>query len=234
MKKLFSLLLTFSFLGMGAQAQTADEIITKNIKAMGGVDKLKSIQSVVMEGKINAQGMEIPISMSMVKNTAMRTDFSVMGMNAWMIMRKDSGWTFMPFQGQTKPEAVPADMLKETEDQLDLEGELVDYKEKGSTVEYLGMDDVEGTDCHKLKLVTKAGNVHYYLIDPKTFYTVRRIAKQNAGGKEVEVQVDMGNYKEVEGGFIFPFTVTSMGGPVEMTKIVVNGTVDSAKFSPGM
>ncbi|MFN8332855.1 MAG: hypothetical protein U0T81_16835 [Saprospiraceae bacterium] len=96
------------------------------------------------------------------------------------------------------------------------------------------MDDVEGTDCHKLKLITKAGNVHYYLIDPKTFYTVRRIAKQNAGGKEVEVQVDMGNYKEVEGGFIFPFTVTSMGGPVEMTKIVVNGTVDSAKFSPGM
>lgn len=164
----------------------------------------------------------------------MRTDFSVMGMNAWMIMRKDSGWTFMPFQGQTKPEAVPADMLKETQDQLDLEGELVDYKEKGSTVEYLGMDDVEGTDCHKLKLITKAGNVHYYLIDPKTFYTVRRIAKQNAGGKEVEVQVDMGNYKEVEGGFIFPFTVTSMGGPVEMTKIVVNGTVDSAKFSPGM
>lgn len=219
---------------MGVHAQTADEIITKNIQAMGGVDKLKSIQSVVMEGKINAQGMEIPISMSMVKNTAMRTDFSVMGMNAWMIMRKDSGWTFMPFQGQTKPEAVPADMLKETQDQLDLEGELVDYKEKGSTVEYLGMDDVEGTDCHKLKLITKAGNVHYYLIDPKTFYTVRRIAKQNAGGKEVEVQVDMGNYKEVEGGFIFPFTVTSMGGPVEMTKIVVNGTVDSAKFSPGM
>ncbi|MFN8332854.1 MAG: hypothetical protein U0T81_16830 [Saprospiraceae bacterium] len=103
MKKLFSLLLTFSFLGMGVHAQTADEIITKNIQAMGGVDKLKSIQSVVMEGKINAQGMEIPISMSMVKNTAMRTDFSVMGMNAWMIMRKDSGWTFMPFRVKQNP-----------------------------------------------------------------------------------------------------------------------------------
>ncbi len=232
MKKLFLSLLTLFAISVQINAQTADEIIEKNIKALGGLDKLKSIQSVVMEGKINAQGMEIPINMALVKNEAMRTDFSVMGMNCWVIMTKDSGWMFMPMQGQTKPEPMPMDAIKEGVDQLDLEGELVGYKEKGNSIEYLGMDDVEGTDCHKIKVITKNGNTHYYLIDPKSFYTVRKISKQKAGGKEMDIQVDMGNYKEVEGGYVFPFTVTSMGGPVEMTKILVNSKVDPEKFKP--
>lgn len=230
MKNLFSVLFCLTFIHFGINAQTADEIISKNIQALGGLDKLKAIQSVVMEGKVNAQGMEIPISMTTVKNTGWKMQFSVMGMNAWIIMRPDSGWMFMPFSGQTAPESMPSDALKEGIDQLDLEGEFVNYKEKGHTVEYLGMDDVEGTECHKLKVVTKSGNVHYYLIDPRTFLTVRKISKQKAGGKEMDVQTDMTNYKEVEGGYMFPHTITAMNGPVEMTKIVINSEVPANTF----
>ncbi|MEO6191057.1 MAG: hypothetical protein ABIO44_12565 [Saprospiraceae bacterium] len=232
MKKIILSLLSIALFSAYSFGQTADEIIEKNTKAMGGIEKLKSINSVVMEGKVNAQGMEIPIKMIIVKNIGSKVEFSVMGMNAWTIMRPDSGWMFMPFQGQTKPEAMPADAIKEGTDMLDLEGELVNYKEKGHSIEYLGMDDVEGTECHKLKIITKNGNVHYELIDPKSFLTVRKIAINKSGGKEMEIQTDLSNYKEVEGGFMFPFTVSSMGGPMEMTKILINSPVDNSAFRP--
>ncbi|MEP7197004.1 MAG: hypothetical protein ABI851_10825 [Saprospiraceae bacterium] len=234
MKKIILAILSIAFISFQTNAQTADEIIEKNIKSMGGAEKLKSIESLVFEGQVNSQGMEIPITITTLKNKGWRMEINVMGMSGWMIVRPDSGWVFMPFQGQSKPEAMTQDQLKESIEQLDLEGELVNYKEKGHTVEYIGMDDVEGTECHKLKILTKSGNVHYELIDPVSFFTVRKISKQKAGGKEVEVQTDLGNYKEVEGGFMFPHTITSMGGPFELKKITVNGKISPDKFTAGM
>lgn len=227
-------LVTILFLILGSQtlffAQTADEIIDKNLKAIGGKEKLKSLNSIIMEGKVNAQGMEIPMSMIKVNNKGFRMDFSIMGMNAWVITRPDSGWVFMPFQGQTKPEAVPADQVKQSLDQLDLSSVLCDYKEKGHTVEYLGMDDVEGTECHKLKVITKNNKTIYYLIDPTSFYIVKMVSKEKAGGKEIDAEIKFSNYKEAEGGYIFAYTIESGNGPFEITKISVNTPVDESKF----
>ena len=47
--------------------------------------------------------------------------------------------------------------MKESVDQYDTQGSLVDYKAKGHSVEYLGKEDVEGTEAHKLKLTHKSG-----------------------------------------------------------------------------
>ncbi|HEX5624984.1 MAG TPA: hypothetical protein VFX48_03125, partial [Saprospiraceae bacterium] len=182
---------------------------------------------------VNSQGMEFPMTITIAHKKGFRLDFSVMGMDAWTIMRPDSGWSFMPFMGQTKPEAIPMEQIKEGESQLDLSSELCDYKEKGNMVEYLGLDDVEGTECHKLKATDKNGKITYYLIDPSSYLIVKSVSKQKAGGKEFEAETKFSNYKEVEGGFIFPHTMESMNGPVEMQKITVNAQIDDSKFKVG-
>ena len=231
MKKLVTIL----FLIIGSQslffAQTADEIIDKHLQAIGGKEKLKSLNSVIMEGKVSAQGTDITMSTMILNKKGFRLDFSLMGMEAWVIMRPDSGWSFMPFQGQTKPDAIPMDQLKESMDRLDLSSQLCEYKEKGNTVEYLGMDDVEGTDCHKFKVLSKNGKLTYFLIDPKSFYIVKAISKEKAGGKEFDAEVKFSNYKEVEGGYVFPYMIESNNGPFEITKITVNVPIDDSKFT---
>ncbi|MBK6353533.1 MAG: hypothetical protein IPF46_09030 [Saprospiraceae bacterium] len=233
--KIFLNLLIASILGISvsvSKAQTADEIVQKHLSALGGVEKLKSIKSVVMEGKITAPNMEIAVNMTTMHNKAWRMDIELMSMKGWMILRPDSGWVFMPFQGQTTPDAMTPDAIKEQLDQLDLESTLCNFKEKGHSVEYLGMDDVEGTECFKLKTITKSGKTTYQFIDPTTYYIVRTISKQKAGGKEFDVQADYSNYKPVDGGYIFPHTVASQNGPVDFQKITVNGNVDESIFSP--
>ncbi len=227
-KNVFCLCLLMSLSVFGLSAQTVDEIIAKHLQAMGGKDKLTSIQSVVMQGVVNAQGMEIPVKTTILHKKGMRIDFSMMGMDAWTIMRPDSGWSFMPFGGQTKPEPIPVDMLEQSAEQWDLSGQLCDYSNKGNQLDYLGMDDVDGTECHKLKCTSAKGKVTYYLIDPSSFYLVKTVSKINAGGKEMDAESKFSNYKEVGGGYVFPHTIESQNGPIEMTKISVNDAIDAS------
>jgi hypothetical protein len=52
--------------------------------------------------------------------------------------------------GRTQ-EKMSADDTKSLMEDADIDGPLVDWKAKGSTVEYLGTEDVDGTQAHKLK-----------------------------------------------------------------------------------
>ena len=54
--------------------------------------------------------------------------------------------------GQTKPEPTNEEALKSARSQLDIRGQLLDYKIKGSTVEYLGEDEDEGVEVYKIRL----------------------------------------------------------------------------------
>src|SRR5690349_2011310 len=79
MKKL-SLFVCASFLAAAAFAQTADEIIEKHIKAMGGMEKIKAVQTVVATGKMKMGAMEVPITMTKARPESLRMDFTVQGM----------------------------------------------------------------------------------------------------------------------------------------------------------
>ncbi len=62
-KSLVCLLAAFAVAAL-ASAQTADELIEKNIQAKGGLEKIKAVQSMRMTGKIVGGGMETPIRWS--------------------------------------------------------------------------------------------------------------------------------------------------------------------------
>lgn len=55
--------------------------------------------------------------------------------------------------------------MRTTSTEADLDGQLVDYKAKGSTVELAGMETVEDRNTYKLKLTLKNGRSLYVWID---------------------------------------------------------------------
>lgn len=227
-KVLLPLMLIFS--AVTAMAQTADEIIDKHIAAIGGKENWLKVKSVQMEGTMNVMGREVGVKLTGVHNTGSRQDISVAGMNGYMISTPTAGWMFMPFQGQTKPEPLPADAVKASLDDLDLQGNLIDYKTKGHTVEYLGTEDVEGTECHKLKVTRKNSGDQTLYIDAETFYVIRTSSKTNVNGQEVESKVDMSDYREVN-GIKLAFSVSQPFGTVVMTSVKVNEAVDEKIFA---
>ena len=154
MKKLL-LAGTFLLTTMAIFAQNVDEIVTKHIEALGGADKLRKINTSIMEGTMNVMGNDVSLKISQINNKGNRTDISVAGMDNYVIITPTGGYTFMPVQGMQTPEPMTAEDVKEAVDDLDIQGNLLDYKTKGHTVELLGTEDLEGTECYKLKINRK-------------------------------------------------------------------------------
>lgn len=213
-------------------AQTAEEIVTKHIEAIGGAAAWKKVNSLYYEGKITVQGAEVNLTFTLLNGKGVRQNITFMGMTGYQIITPTAGWKFMPFQGQATAEAMTADELKQSADDLDVQGKLIDYKSKGNTVEYLGKDDVEGTECFKLKITSKAGNVETVFIDPKSYYIVRAVAKRTANGQENDVQTDLSNYQKLPEGIVVPFSIKLPDGELVISKAEVNKQVDESTFKP--
>lgn len=214
-------------------AQTTDEIVDKYTIAMGGKEKLLQLNSVVLEGNLTVQGMEIPVKMYQSHNVGMRMDITVMGMTGYIISSMTEGWMYMPFQGQASAEAMPAESVKESADGLDLQSSLVNYKEKGHQVDFIGKEDFEGTECLKLKVVTKNGVETTVFLDPVSFYVLKGVTKSKASGQEMDAVQTFSNYKKLDNGYVFAFSISGFGGgEITFTKIEVNVPVDPALFKP--
>jgi len=215
-----------------AFAQTADEIINKHITAIGGAENWKKINSMVMDASIKAQGAEIKVTRTQIHNKAMRMDIAVAGMNGYQILTQTAGWGYMPFAGQTKAEPMTADDVKTSQDELSLHDEFITYKEMGKKAEYLGKDDLDGTECLKVKLTDKDGQETTFWIDPATFYTIKQVQKVKANGKEVESVSTYSNYKKIDEGIVYPFSIGGDNGDIEITKLTINSTIDESLFKP--
>lgn len=221
---------------IGALAQTADEIISKNIAARGGTDKLKAISSLVRENTLAVQGMELPMKMTTLTGKGFRSELDVMGSPMVTALDGNSGWLILPSMvgGSGSPEDLPADQLKGAIEELDPVGSLFNYKEKGSSAELVGTEKVNGKDAFNLKITNKNGYVKHVYVDTETFLEVKTKAQISQAGQEFEQEIIMSNYKEVE-GIKFPFSMemtSPMGGTMTLTanKIIINGTVDAAIF----
>jgi peptide deformylase len=231
--KTVKFLLTFLVIGMLAvttKAQNIDEILKKHAEAIGGLENWAKIKTMKMDMVMKMQGMEIPIVATQVNCSAMRTDITVMGMSGYSIITKTNGWNFMPFQGQTKPEPMTEDILKSSQDELCLIDKLLRYKETGDKVEYLGTDDVDGTECLKLKLTDATGKESTYFLDSESNLLIKKTVKVMVNGQVVENSASMGNYQKQDGGIIVAMSMKTGGGEMEVKKITINPEVDENIF----
>lgn len=233
MKKIqivFATVLTILVSGQ-LMAQTVDEVIAKHINAMGGTERLLALKTSVSEASLDVQGMAIPVKMTQVHNVGQRIDINAMGMENFIIQTPTEGWTFMPIQGQASPEPTAPELVKETSDALDLQGALLNYKEKGHTVELVGKEDFDGVECFKLKVSMKNGMQQTLLIDPSNYYIIKAITKSKAGGKEVEQEQTFSNFVKNDAGYVFPYSMTGFGpGELKISKIELNVPVDEKIF----
>ena len=216
-----------------AQAQTVDEVINKHVIALGGKEKLSKIQNVVMEGSLSIQGTEIALTITQVNNKLNRQDITAMGMHGFDMMTDKDGWQYMPFQGMQKPEPKTEDEVKKSQSDLDIAGPLVDYAAKGHKVELVGKEDVEGTECYKIKVTLAGGKEVTYFIDPASSMIIRAKETRKMNGKEMEMQTDLSDYKEVE-GVKMPFSITQQFGTVLISSIKVNQTIPESLFKHDM
>lgn len=192
------------------KAPTVDQLVAKNVEAKGGAGALQALQSLKMTGKllVNSGQLEFGYTETRKKPNVVRTEYSLQGLTAVNAFDGNEGWKISPFQGRKDPEKMSADDAKALMEDSEVDGPLIDWKEKGSTVEYLGTEDVDGTLAHKLKVTRKNGDVSFVYLDPEHFLEIRILTQRMEHGAQVEVETDLSDYEKVNGVFV-PFSLES-------------------------
>ena len=223
--------------GAFCYSQTADELIAKNIEARGGMEKMKAIKTLRVTAKFEGGGgFTASVGQENERPDLVRETFSLQGMTAVQAYDGATGWQIQPFGGKKDPQLMGEDDLRDLLLDGDFDGPLVDYKEKGSKVEYLGHDVVDGDDALRLKVTLKNGDIIYDYLDPDTFIEIRREIQQFVRGSVRERVMGLGSYKPVAGG-MYPFSISSgpKNNPEAQTttvqKMEANVTIDPADFN---
>jgi len=217
-------------------AQTADELVTKYVQARGGLEKIHAVHTVRVTATMVMPKLEIPVTMMMMRPNSVRMEFQVQGSIGVRAFDGTTGWSQMPFLGNPQPVTITGAELADMRDQADLDGALVDYKAKGSTVELVGKEKVNGADAYKLKLTRSSGNVRMIYLDGSTYLDVKEEGHQSIEGKDREVETLISDYRDLD-GLKYPFVIqsglkdaTDQQQKLTIEKVELNVPLDAALF----
>lgn len=236
MKNLF--LVTFILLSTTyfVSAQSAEEIIHKHVKAIGGPEKIKSINTIKMTGTVDVGGgIQIPFTNYFARPDRMKIEATFQGMTQQIAVDGNTGWQINPFMGSKDPEPMNPEQLKVMKQQADFEGHLFNYKEKGYTAEFLGQEDFEGTPVNKISLSNKDGEQTTYYLDAESHLLLKESQTIKMADNEIQSETIYGDYKD-EGGMMLAHSLESKtpgqegSQKITVATVEVNVPVDPAIF----
>jgi hypothetical protein len=220
-----------------APAPTVDEIVARNVEARGGRERLRSVETIRMTGRLvpGAPAVEAPTRLELKRPDRIRMEITFQGMTAVQAYDGKKGWQIAPFRGVTKPEEMSREETEQALEQADIDGPLVDYRAKGHALELVGPDRVGETEAWKLRLTLANGTVRDVYLDAKSFLEIQTVSKRTIRETTVEVESRLEDYREV-GGLLFPHTIRSgPKGRPERQKLIVetielNPALDDGRF----
>lgn len=236
MRRVLHMMVGLAFFALPASAQTAEEIVAKYLKTVGGADKIQAVKTLRRTGKyIGGGGFEATILEENKRANMVRQEFSLQGLTGINAYDGKTGWKIEPWQGKKDPEPLGEEEMKQILEDSDFDGPLVNYQQKGNKLEFVGMEPVEGTDAFKLKLTLASGDVRFYYMDTDYYVPIKIDTKRMIRGAEREYETSLGDYKEVAGWYLpHSVEVNVKGSPnrqkVTYEKIEANVPLDDGRF----
>lgn len=214
-----------------------DEVVALNLAARGGAERIQALRSIRETGTAAASGGRVARVVREIKRPGLfRLEFSAQGTTSVFANDGETGWQVAPLQGVFEPQVVPpeADAAGGV-DQRDIEGPLVNWREKGHLVELVGRETLPGGEAFKLKLTLKGGAIRYDYIDVASHLLVRSDVTRIIRGRPVELQNTFSDFREV-GGLVFPHLIETRAKDrpdvvrIEIETIELDPELDDALF----
>jgi len=224
-----------------ASAETAQELVTKNLAARGGAEKVAAIHSYVTKGELRFPGdfklaYTETRACSDPKTCSDRVDASLQGLTLVQAYNGKLGWRINPFEGRKDAAQMGTDEARSLADEAIIQGALLSAALRGSAVDYLGREDIDGTLTYKLRVSQKDGTVYTYYLDPDVFLEIKVLERRTIRGSEQETETDLADYELVNGVY-FPFSMSSgprNSAPSDKQVITVKSAEANVPVDPGI
>jgi outer membrane lipoprotein-sorting protein len=211
---------------------TADDLIARNVQARGGMAKLAAIKTFRATYATEEDGKPVQLIELQKRPNKLRRNISIE--KSSVVFAYDGQKAWQSSHGKP-PAAAPADLALELKEEADIEGPLVNYKEKGSTLELVGKETLDGKDVYNLKLTLKEGQMRNVYLDAHSFLEVKETGSYSEGGKRIDFVTLLKDYRPAQ-GVLFPFLIEQKAGDEEnqithLKKIEINVPIADSVFA---
>lgn len=197
-------------------AQTAKEIIDKNIELSGGLTSWKLLNSVLLQGKV-ILGIkdEYPIKIYQQRPNLTKTVLTIN--NKETAIEGYDGNKGYAMNYATNKLQEYADYIPESFD-----NDFIDWENKGFEAKYLGKEKVGEIYCHKVEL-TKNVNKNLYYFDTKTYMLLKEVKKEET--------LNYSDYRKA-GNMVMPFRIESSNPKKDGDYVMIINKIDVNKVFP--
>ncbi len=221
-------------------ALSAAQIVEKNAAARGGLAAWRATKNMVMSGQLDAGGkhnVQLPFTMKLARPHKSRFELKFNGETALQVYDGTSGWKLRPYLGRSLAEPFTEAELKKAAVAQDLDGYLIDYKAKGSSILLEAIEKVENNDAYKLRVTLKGGEVRHIWVDAHSFLEVKIEGNPRViDNKPRNVAIYMRDYRP-EHGLMVPHVLETMVDRVKQTRkmsiqsVAFDQPLDDAQFA---
>lgn len=227
----------------GAWAQTADEVIEKSLKAVGGRAAHEKLKSRLMTGTITlttpagdiAGTVEILNAVPNKARSLIKADLSSLGAGPLVLDQRfdgNTGYVLDTLQGNREITGNQLDNMRNAS----FPHPFLTYKELGIAVKLVGKEKVGDREAFVMIFDPPSGSELRQFIDAETYMPIKVVMKVDVPqlGQEIEQTTELLDFKEID-GVKLPFRMRATSNvqnyTVVIDKVEHNVAVDEKLFS---
>jgi hypothetical protein len=219
---------------------TVEQIIEKNVAARGGLEAWRKVQTMIWVGHMERPGApmsSMPFVLQQKRPNKTRFEITGVAQRSLRIFDGTHGWKVRPASdGSPDVEAYTPQEVRFARGEQVIDGPLIDYQAKGTTVRLEGIEEVEGRKAYRLSLKLASGEHHEVWIDSQTFLDLKYIrTSYSSAGAPGKVSITYAGYKDI-GGLQIPsvLEIGTASGKVPdkmlIERIALNPPMDDRVF----
>lgn len=221
-------------------ALTAEQIVDKSVEVRGGLQAWRKIATIIWVGHLESARSPVPSLPFRIEEKRpgrSRFEISEPSQRSWRVFDGTNGWKMRPGQdGRPDVKQFTPQEVRFAREAPGLQGPLIDFRAKGSTVELEGTDQIDGRKTYRIGVRLASGEHQTVWVDAASFLDARydRAAYGPTGAKGT-VSVRYRDYKEVEGlalPSVFEISGAAGGKPDRMVieRVALNPEIDDRDF----
>src|ERR1700730_6581706 len=155
---------------------SAEQIVAKSVAARGGLDAWRKVETMMWFGHIESAHAPAPIMrfvLSQKRPDKMRFEIDAMQDRTLRVFAGLRGCIMRPSHGRPEVQPYTIDEVRFAQSGPDIDGPLIDYAQKGSSVSLAGLEQIEKREAYHLIVRTATGENQHVWVDAETFLEIR-------------------------------------------------------------
>ena len=197
-------------------AQTAKEIIEKNIELSGGLTNWKLLNSITLQGRLTLGiNDNYPIKIFQERPNLTKTVITI-NKKETAIEGYDGKKGYAMNYATNKIQEYPNYVAES------FDTDFIDWESKGFEANYLGKEKVGETVCHKVELIKNVNKTLYYF-DVKTYMLLKEVKSDEA--------LVYSDYRKI-GSLMMPFRIESSSPKKDSDYVILLNKIETNKVLP--